>query len=639
MTQFFVGITLDIIDYYPLDYDYSSFSFLFMSESKDFEREISYINANQICQKIPLSKKDIKYSITVTKDDSFIGISELVIPFQSINKKEKIFDKVCPITMTDSIKKLLFGSVENAIPLKIGIHATLQYLAGENSIDTSNKKEKLVLKQKKKKEEKMKLFSPKPIISKDKSLNVIANSNSCLNNKINSKILLNNSTNKVPKKGESFISNVKNNKTYKGHKRACSTQRQAPPQPKPMKNTFRGKQNEKEKMKTEINQDNEKSNNNIKNYTDIENNTEREEEIEINKKDNINDNNANNIYNQDYDEILNKKFNIENICELKKSMNNYIESNFNTKLKSINEINEMINYTNNNIKCLLNYQMKYYELIKNEIDLTNKNNELLLENNEKYRTNLARINKLKDDINYNKIKRDILLNNDKIYDKEITNLKNKEFNILNEISSIIKIQNKNSQLEKETDKQFNNKNEQFLLLFKVLKKINNKYGPLQNLLNQSNSTEPQRNNLRKIINKYNKELEINVDNKITSNINNNINNNSNNSQNIENFEFVLSTKPDDIDIKIELFLKQFYLKHNIPKIIFKKTSKNNYEYGAQKIIVKLEGEAIRVRNGAGYLLLDKFVELNAPLEDKKSKKTNINDNNKSKTNIKKKNKK
>ena len=154
MTQYFVGITLDILDYYPLDYDYTSFSFLFMSESKDFEREISYINANQVCQKIPLSKKDIKYSITVTKDDSFIGISEFVIPFQSINKKEKIFDKVCPITMTDSIKKILFGSVENALPLKIGIHATLQYLGGENTIETSNKKEKLSIKQKKKEKKK-----------------------------------------------------------------------------------------------------------------------------------------------------------------------------------------------------------------------------------------------------------------------------------------------------------------------------------------------------------------------------------------------------------------------------------------------------------------------------------------------------
>ena len=324
---------------------------------------------------------------------------------------------------------------------------------------------------------------------------------------------MNNSTNKMTKKGESFVYNVKNNKTHKEHKRACSTQRQNPPPPnKSMKNTFRGKQNEKEKMKTEINQKSDNFNRNINNYTDIENNTKREEEIERNQKDNLNDNikdNSNinnfNINNKDYEELVNKKFNIDNKFELKDSMNNYIERNLNTNLNGINELNEMINYTNNNIKTLLTYQMKYYELIKNEIDLANKNNELLLENNEKYRNNLVRMNKLKDDINYNKIKRDILLNNDKIHDNEIMDLKNKEFNILNEITSTIKIEDQNNDIEKENGKHFNNhKNEQFLLLLKVLKIINNKYGPLQNLLNQSNSTEPQRNNLRKIISKYNK---------------------------------------------------------------------------------------------------------------------------------------
>jgi hypothetical protein len=68
MSQPYLGITLDIIDYYPIDFDYSSFSFIFISEAKDFEREISYFNANQICQKVPINKKDIKYHIKVTKN-------------------------------------------------------------------------------------------------------------------------------------------------------------------------------------------------------------------------------------------------------------------------------------------------------------------------------------------------------------------------------------------------------------------------------------------------------------------------------------------------------------------------------------------------------------------------------------------
>ena len=148
MSQSFIGITLDIIDYYPLDFDYNNYSFIFISEDKNFEREISYINANQICQKIPINKKDVKYSIKVTKDDSLIGISEFVIPYQIINKKDKIYDRVCPITMSDSIKKLLFGSAINAISLKIGIHVTLQYLSGDNRNDKNERKDKLMFKQK-----------------------------------------------------------------------------------------------------------------------------------------------------------------------------------------------------------------------------------------------------------------------------------------------------------------------------------------------------------------------------------------------------------------------------------------------------------------------------------------------------------
>ena len=148
MSQSFIGITLDIIDYYPLDFDYNNYSFIFISEDKNFEREISYINANQICQKIPINKKDVKYSIKVTKDDSLIGISEFIIPYHIINKKDKIYDRVCPITMSDSIKKLLFGSAINAISLKIGIHCTLQYLTGDNRNDKNERKDKLMFKQK-----------------------------------------------------------------------------------------------------------------------------------------------------------------------------------------------------------------------------------------------------------------------------------------------------------------------------------------------------------------------------------------------------------------------------------------------------------------------------------------------------------
>ena len=565
MSQPYLGITLDIIDYYPIDFDYSSFSFIFISEAKDFEREISYFNANQICQKVPINKKDIKYQIKITKNDSLIGISEFVIPSQVISKKDRVFDKTCSINMTDSIKKLLFGSITNSVPLKISIHCTLQYLGGSNTIDKKDKKDKLTYKPNKtiqKKEEKIKPFTPTKFINSNKTFNVIINSNSGFNNKIEPKNALNNSVNKIPKKGDSFIANLKYSKNQKAQ-RSSSTERQNQKnQSKKIKSKKKiGKENEKEK-KMEQNENN-------------ENNS-----IEINENNNKNDN-----------------ISTKDIVELKNNMNECIKNTLNDNLNEINEKDKILNVINNNLKSLLNFQSEYYHLISNEITLSHKNNELLKENEEKYRNTLESVNKLKEEKNIREIKKDILSNKEKINDfdnNELISLKNKEINIFKDLLS------KNKEAENEKN---NNQDKQFLLLFKALKIINNKY-PINSLLTQSNSTESQRSNLKKIIDKYNKELEIKNSEAETIT--------DNNQSNIK-FEYVSSIKPDNIDIKLEQFLKQFYLKHQLPKIIFKKTSRNNYEYGNQKIVIKLEGEAIRVRYSGGYLLIDKFIELNAIL--------------------------
>ena len=102
------------------------------------------------------------------------------------------------------------------------------------------------------------------------------------------------------------------------------------------------------------------------------------------------------------------------------------------------------------------------------------------------------------------------------------------------------------------------------------------------------------------------------------------------------------------DIKLNKYLMMFYSKRKFPKIKFVKTSKNNYEYGTQKVVVKVEGEndseIIRVRYVGGYVLIDKFLELNANLEEGKVKTSNIKKGNisgnssavKQKKNVKKK---
>ena len=96
---------------------------------------------------------------------------------------------------------------------------------------------------------------------------------------------------------------------------------------------------------------------------------------------------------------------------------------------------------------------------------------------------------------------------------------------------------------------------------------------------------------------------------------------------ITKWEYVSTDRPDKIDKKLELYLKYFYSKRTFPKIMFKKTSNNNYEYGTQKVMVKIEGDTIRIRYVNGYLIIDKFIELNAANEEKKLKKQNEKSNN------------
>ena len=123
----FLGITIEILEYFPINFNFDNFSFIFTSESKDFEKEISFINKNPIFQRISVPKKNLKYSIKVTKNNSLVGISDLVIPSNIFSKKEASFDKLCQITMTDSIRRLIFGNLSSNV-LKINIHSTFQYL-------------------------------------------------------------------------------------------------------------------------------------------------------------------------------------------------------------------------------------------------------------------------------------------------------------------------------------------------------------------------------------------------------------------------------------------------------------------------------------------------------------------------------
>ena len=84
-------ITLEISDFFPQNFPFDNFCFIFTSDSHDFESEIYYLSRNQITHKTPLLKKDIRYSIKILRNDSLIGISDFIIPSMLFMRKENFF--------------------------------------------------------------------------------------------------------------------------------------------------------------------------------------------------------------------------------------------------------------------------------------------------------------------------------------------------------------------------------------------------------------------------------------------------------------------------------------------------------------------------------------------------------------------
>ena len=519
-----------------------------------------------------MKKKDLKYSIKVTKNDSLIGISDFIIPHNSIVKKITSIEKLCTITMSDSTKRVLFGNSNTNINLKINVHATLQFI--DKSIDNSKKNENQV--QKSINSIEKITSSPRNISSKfnknflkDINNNNISNSNS-------------NTENKSPtfakiKRPVSSITNHKKNRNASAS---------------PQHRKFLQKSIQKKNIK-EISAD--KKNLFI----------EKEEEDEYTLKENS-------FIDNDIDN------------EEKKNDNDFIEfikifkeKNPLNSLNNISDVNNMLNHTKNIINQLINYQEMYYDRIKKTCDKNKKLKDILMKYNEMYRNIKKKNNALNEKFDNYEMRNYITVNinrneNSNLKEKNIP-FKNHEIDLFKELFGYsydnVNIESKNLELK---EKKVNEKK----LLIEALKNIINKLGSLNNLLNEKNSTEEERKNANEILDKFNlKNQEIN--NKENQNIKEKIESN----ERKNNFENIITNKPDDNDIKLEHYLSYFYSKRNIPKIQFKKTSPNNYEYGSLKVMIKIEGETIRVRHSGKYSLLDNFLESNAQNEIGKKKKT------------------
>ena len=572
----YVGITIQILEYHPQNYNYANFSFIFTSESRDFEKEISFSSKNSISHKISLPRKNLKYSIKITRNNSLIGISDFIIPFQIFSKRESFYNKTCQMTMTDSIRRLIFGNI-SPNNIKINVNANLQYLEKGEKFMKPNASNNIIKKEGKEK----RASTPKKIdnkYNKNKYGNLTAilklskeEKEKCdMNKKLteevnkkrsNSKPLMNNIS------GKDNL-NLKNKYFQKGKEQ----------------------KKEKEKIKDII------TNTNTNNI--INNNKNDEKNIIENFEDT-----------SDIDEDLKNNKELDN-KDLSEYMKNYINEHPLEKMDEFKEPYELMIYTKNNINELLNYQLSFYSTLNNSLNINKKFNNLLFNYNEKYRLVTKKINKTEEELKKDEIKEDLIKNNKFIANnniEQILPLKQRELDLYKEL--FVNNRNKNNDEEKEKyneeqmkqieEKKAKDANTQ-LLLTKILKNIYNKYGPLNNIINKENSDENEIKNILNLSEKYNLPI----------------------SEEVLEMENVVCNNPDELDTNLEMYLKNYYKNKNMKKINFKKIDNNLYEYGNIKVNIFIENNEIKVKTNGGIINLDKFLEKSGEIGEAKNTNNN-----------------
>ena len=583
----YVGITLQILEYFPQNFNYENFSFIFSSESRDFEKEISFSSKNSISHKIILPRKNLKYSIKITRNNSLIGISDFIIPFQIFTKRETFFNKNCQMTMTDSIRRLIFGNI-SPNNIKININANLQYLEkGEKFIKQNSNNIDMKKENKEKRATTPKKFENK--LNKNK----YGNLTTILKISKDDKISMNKKLSEDMKKR----SNSKPNLNSVSNNNSLNLK---------IKNHQKNVKEPKKEKEKEI-----KKENNIINNNNININNNKKEEKEKNAMVYIDDN-------SDIDEDIKNNNKTQNNVELIEFINTFKKDHPLEKMDEFNTPYELMMYTRNILNELLNYQINYYSFLNNSINLNKKLNQLLFDYNEKYRLVLKKINKIEEDTRKNEIKNDLINSKKNIENKSIKQLiplKQQELDLFKNICAL----NQNKKIEEEKlneeqmkqleEKKIKDANTQ-LLLIRILKNIYNKYGPLNNIINKENSDESEIKNILTLSEKY--DLPISEQNEILE------------------MENVICDTPDQVDSQLEMYLKNFYKNKNGIKINFKKIGNNLYEYGSIKVNIILDNNTIKVKTNSGNIDLDKFIEKNAESEYDKIKNNNKNKNPKKK---------
>ena len=561
----YIGITLQIIEYHPQNFNFENFSFVFSTESRDFEKEISFSSKDPISHKLLIPRKNLKYSIKITRNNSLIGISDFIIPLQVFSKKENSFNKYCQLTMTDSIRKLIFGNISSN-NIKIHVSANIKYLEkGEKFIKSTISNSHI-------KKEKKRASTPKKFENKFK--NKYGNMTTILKLSKDEKSTMNKKVTEDFKKRSSTKSHINNASGNASLNTKIRLQKKEKDKEKSKDNIINNKKIEKVK-------DTEKAKEENKIITNIEDTSDIDESLKDNNTQNLSPSEI-----LDFMKSFEKKYPLE-------------------KLDEFNDQYELMNHTKKIMNELLNYQQKYYSLLNTSYTLNKKYQNLLLNYNEKFRLTLKKINKIEEESKKNDIKQDIILtleNNENNNLHQLLNLKQQELQLLKEIYVIKPKKKEEEKLTEEQIKQIEEKKNKDhntqLLLIKVLNNIYNKYGPLNKIITKENSEDNEIKNIINLSEKYNLPISEEV---------------------LKMENVICNNKPEEMDLKLESYLQNFYKNKKISKIAFKKIGNNLYEYGTLKVTIIFEDNAFKAKTVGGFIGLDKFIEKNSGLEDNKIK--------------------
>ena len=561
----YIGITLQIIEYHPQNFNFENFSFVFSTESRDFEKEISFSSKDPISHKLLIPRKNLKYSIKITRNNSLIGISDFIIPLQVFSKKENSFNKYCQLTMTDSIRKLIFGNISSN-NIKIHVSANIKYLEkGEKFIKSTISNSHI-------KKEKKRASTPKKFENKFK--NKYGNMTTILKLSKDEKTTMNKKVTEDFKKRSSTKSHINNASGNASLNTKIRLQKKDKDKEKSKDNIINNKKIEKVK-------DTEKAKEENKIITNIEDTSDIDESLKDNNTQNLSPSEI-----LDFMKSFEKKYPLE-------------------KLDEFNDQYELMNHTKKIMNELLNYQQKYYSLLNTSYTLNKKYQNLLLNYNEKFRLTLKKINKIEEESKKNDIKQDIILtleNNENNNLNQLLNLKQQELQLLKEIYVIKPKKKEEEKLTEEQIKQIEEKKNKDhntqLLLIKVLNNIYNKYGPLNKIITKENSEDNEIKNIINLSEKYNLPISEEV---------------------LKMENVICNNKPEEMDLKLESYLQNFYKNKKISKIAFKKIGNNLYEYGTLKVTIIFEDNAFKAKTVGGFIGLDKFIEKNSGLEDNKIK--------------------